>query len=384
MIHLKSIPRRSEGADSTSHGEIRASSLITDGTGSRKITYPYVIRYTDDGVITLFDTSYRLIADRGVLRRIRNSTEYKRAVRELSQKKYEHINGEVDFYRYIYSRSCPVMTRRRRDALPRTMNSMIYVPKKFTKAEPSRARILGTLEMQREAAVSKVRFWKRKRERKKLVDDRLDPIYERELARWRHERDLFEIQELARVRRSIDRARKRKERLKILLSDDEGAVDNAVDEWIATVTIPVGLEFEYVMIGDRLSVDVHVPAFDRMPEYYADVSASGIVKAKKRTARDMKSDWASFCVGITFFMASHLFDCAVGTDEIIVSSMTKDSKDNEYCVCSVKFDRRTMSSWTPGEDMMVSLDRFPHAYSARSDYALRSVEPLEFGEEKDG
>lgn len=385
MIHIKKINAKRTGASESTHTGAKLTSRISDPETGRKYDYPYMISYTDEGTITLFDTSYTVITSPAILRRIRASNEYKAKIEKMSQDKYEAINGIVDFYRFIYFRSVPVLTRAQRDALPKTITEMVYVPKEYPRPKPDIRKIKKDLEKEREREVSTIRFWRKDKMKEKYVSDRLDRIYEDELSRWRHEKDLFDIYELAKVRQSIDELEKQKHRIHILLKDDRAAIDDSIDSWIKTLEFPFDLSFEYVLHGDKIAVDVHVPSLEDTPASMAEVSASGIVKAKARSERDRKADYYRFCIGMMFFMASSMFDCAVGTDDIIVSVLAQNGGEEEECLCSARFDREYMSGWSTDTDMMDALQKTEHRVKAKGDKTFRKVEPLMFeGEKTDG
>ncbi len=378
MIHIKKVPARKMVASESDHSGAKLTSRISDPDTGKKFDYTYLISYTDEGTITLFDTGYKVITSAPILRRIRSSSEYKAKIEKMSQDKYEAINGTVDFYRFIYYRSCPVLTRRQRDALPKAIVEMVYVPKQYPHPKPDIRKLKRDLRKKREKEVSTIRFWKRDKLREQYVEDRLKRRYEDELAKWRHEKDLFDIYELSKVRQSIDELEEQKKQITILLKDDEAAVDSAVDSWSKTLEFPFDFAFEYRMYGDMIAADLHVPSLDDMPASIAEVSASGIVKAKSRSDRDRKSDYYRFCVGIMFFMASNLFDCAVGTDDIIVSVFAENSMEEEECLCSARFDREYLSKWSTDINMDDALEKLEHRLKRRGDLTLKKVEPLVF------
>ncbi|MBQ3393529.1 MAG: hypothetical protein IJG64_00025 [Oscillospiraceae bacterium] len=378
MIYIKNVQAKKIGVPENAHNSARLSSRITDPDTGNKIDYTYIISYTDEGTITLFDKDRRVITSAPLLRRIRSSAEYKAKIEKMSQDKYEAINGAVDFYRFIYYRSCPVLTRRQRDALPKAIVEMVYVPKQYPHPKPDIRKLRWDLQKQREREVSTIRFWRRDKLREQYVEDRLKRRYEDELAKWRHEKDLFDIYELSKVRQSIDELEEQKRQIMILLKDDRAAVDNAVDSWTKTLEFPFDFTFEYRMYGDMIAVDLHVPSLEAMPVSIAEVSATGIVKAKSRSERDRKSDYYRFCVGLMFFMASNLFDCAVGTDDIIVSVFAENPSEEEECLCSARFDREYLSKWSTDVNMDDALEKLEHRVKRRGDLTLKKVEPLVF------
>lgn len=126
----------------------------------------------------------------------------------------------------------------------------------------------------------------------------------------------------------------------------EAFVEGSVDGWLGALELPVEFDVQYDHRASEgvLLLDIDLPEIEDLPDQKAVELASGAVRARDKSQKELRSDYLRCVFGLALFFSSHIFNISPGIAEIWASGYTQrrdrrtgDLQD-EY-VYSVRFDR---------------------------------------------
>ena len=125
----------------------------------------------------------------------------------------------------------------------------------------------------------------------------------------------------------------------------EDAVERAIEAWLGGLSLPIDfhVDFEYDAAEGTLMADLDLPEIEHLPVTHVE-DASGKLKAKDKTQKALKQEYARCVFGLGMFCASHFFAVTPYMQRVVLSAYTqrRDAKTgdlrDEY-IYSVVFER---------------------------------------------
>ena len=96
---------------------------------------------------------------------------------------------------------------------------------------------------------------------------------------------------------------------------DPEEVEAAIGEWLNGLSLPIDFKVSYEYEDGALLADMDLPEIEHLPAQKAEPTASGDLKQKDKTQKELKAQYARCVFGLGMFCASHFF---AATPHIIV------------------------------------------------------------------
>ena len=109
--------------------------------------------------------------------------------------------------------------------------------------------------------------------------------------------------------------------------------------------------------------------------------ASGIVKIKEKTKKEIKQNYSDCVFGLAIYFASGFFNVAMAYNEVILSAYTQRRNNkgriNDDYILSVKFDRIGFSKLNYRNSAMSNCIKFENICLQNADMSFKVIEPFE-------
>lgn len=123
-------------------------------------------------------------------------------------------------------------------------------------------------------------------------------------------------------------------------------IEGVIEGWLSNLELPVEFSVDYDYQADTqcLMLDIDLPEIEDVPAEKAYELASGAVKSKEKSLKEIRADYVQCVFGLAVFFACHFFNVSPHIAEICASGYTQRRNDrtgdlqDEY-VFSVRFDR---------------------------------------------
>ena len=125
---------------------------------------------------------------------------------------------------------------------------------------------------------------------------------------------------------------------------DADAVEAAIGEWLDGLSLPIDFRVSFEYEDGALLADMDLPEIEHLPTRKAEATASGDLKQKDKTQKELKAEYARCVFGLGLFCASHFFAVTPYMQRVVLSAYTqrRDAKTgdlrDEY-IYSVVYDR---------------------------------------------
>ena len=226
-------------------------------------------------------------------------------------------------------------------------------------------------------------------DRRKLVDfkgagtkqkpspaSRTDPAVEAELARAENLTDAF----VNIGAQACDLPRDWSEQELALPPSDE-AVEAAIGDWLSRLSLPIDFNVSYEYENGVLLADMDLPEIEHLPIQKVQQTTGGDLKAKDKTQKELKAEYARCVFGLGMFCASYFFCVTPHMEKILLSAYTQrrnskgDVEDNY--IYSVVFEREAFEK--PGyqkTDPEAFICSFKNRMNKLADGTLKKIEPF--------
>ncbi len=161
---------------------------------------------------------------------------------------------------------------------------------------------------------------------------------------------------------------------------DPEAVEAAIGQWLESLSLPIDFKVSYEYEDGALLADLDLPEIEHLPEQKVLEAASGDLKAKDKTQKELKAEYARCVFGLGMFCASHFFAATPHMERVLLSAYTqrRDSRGEleDAYIYSVIFEREAFEK--PGyqrEEPEAFLCRFRNRMNKGADGALKKIEP---------
>lgn len=296
-------------------------------SGEKDVALPaFSLDLREGGELAVLDKNGREIRDEATLRAIRKSDAYKEEHGALMQDYAEQIEAETIAFVEIARASAEVE--------PGEGAS-------FREPEPTLESIRLRMEQAGEP----------------MPDGGLWAIYQEEHDAWIKRRD-----------RS---------------AGSEADVEDAIADWLEELKLPVEfeLQYEYYENDALLMLDIDLPEIEDIPDEKAGELASGAVRVKQKTQKELKQDYMRCVFGLAVFFASHCFALAPSMRNICASGFTqrRNARSGELQDCylfSIRFDREPFckQDWDKVDPYDFCMS-FPNRCNPSANGDLKEIEP---------
>lgn len=128
-------------------------------------------------------------------------------------------------------------------------------------------------------------------------------------------------------------------------------VEAQLDEWLGDLEMPVDFDIDYEYNPDNgsIMVNLDVPEIEDLPEEKATQLASGEIKAKNKTQKELREEYRTCVCGLAVFFASHIFLACPGIRTALISGYTQRRDKNtgekeDHYILTVVFEREAFET----------------------------------------
>ena len=342
----------------------------------------------DSGNYFVKDQNGQLITDESLLRKIKRTDVYKNKIQELSEKFAAEKNAETDNFVEIYKQSEVLLTETQirqnlEDLIPQK-----YIKREFTRNKPTESAVREDIEIEAKRNIKSIAFWSLKKRRSDFVNNEfplrfLDSINKYENALMEHDMN----ESIMEKEKNIEYEKifiQEKTYLEDFLMGKKELVESNIDSFLQKMTLPVDFEvsYEYDEIKGILKVDLDLPEIEDLPKSKATTLASGKVKVKEKTQKEVKEQYLVCITGLAFFFTSHFYNLSTYIDKILISGFTqriskKTGNMNDDYVYSVVFDRNKFQGIEiPSIIPYLAIEEFKHNIDYSKTFELSTIEPI--------
>lgn len=324
----------------------RSNTTSTD----RFISQTINLKFEDDGTVTFYDGNDCMITEPSMIRKIKSTPQFKSERARIMGEIFNRTNSKTEEFITIHCLSPKVDTMLNFQSTLENLKPEVYKKEIFSIHEPSKEEITLLLQNEAKQNIKSFAFWTLKKKRNEYVNLNLDTRFIKAHDNWTNEKKNFEekqnsIEEIKNNEYNEEYKMQRKA-LELAISGDSIFIENAIDEWMSTIRLPVDflLQFEYSENDKTIYVDLDLPEIEDLPQEKAVLLANETVKKKSKTQIDLKNEYIKCVFGLSVFFASNFYNISPCIEYIIISgytqrrdSKTGDVKDNY--VYSIKFTR---------------------------------------------
>lgn len=308
-----------------------------------------------DGKIILKDAAGRVITDAALIRRIQSSSQYQYQKQQLEMKRQQKTEEMLETSRQeheelvgIYKHSASVSPRSAYEKYYDSLQPEIPQGKPYEVPPPKAEDVRAELEKEAEETIHASRF-RVKKLRTQYVEDQLYPRYKEKMDAWNSEKEAFlqgQEEELARQKEeAVKEFEIQKKFLRNLLDGKSEEICSVFDSWLASCELPVEIEVHYDWQEEKgtMYVDLDLPEIEDLPETVLVKNAAGNLREKKKTQKELRSEYATVVFGLAVFISSYIFILSPAVQRVLLSGYTqrRDKEGNlkdEY-IYSIKFKR---------------------------------------------
>lgn len=165
-------------------------------------------------------------------------------------------------------------------------------------------------------------------------------------------------------------------------------VEARLDEWLGQLELPMSFdaEYEYDETNGSVMIDLDLPEIEDLPEDKIVELASGAIRAKDKTQKELKEEYQTCVLGLAVYFASHVFHASAGIGSVLVSGYTqrRDKKTGELEDCyiySIAFERKAFESKKCATENPVEFcNRFRSRINVLASGEMKKIEPYTPGE----
>ena len=160
-------------------------------------------------------------------------------------------------------------------------------------------------------------------------------------------------------------------------------VESRLDSWLEELELPMRFdaEYEYDANDGSVMLDVDFPEIEDVPEDKVVELASGAIRAKDKTQKEIREEYRTCVLGLAVYLASHVFAVSEGISDVLVSGYTqrRDKKTGERMdcyICSIAFERSEFENDDCSrEDPADFCDRFSSRINVLASGEMKQIVP---------
>lgn len=380
------------GGQSRSTSQLRAIADIADYTGDPNFSFSAGV--SDKGAIAFFDGQGNEITDGKLVTLLKKHPAYKEEkagleaeAAKVQQARAEELREATEAFIGIYKLSPPIDSDMDFKAARSQLKRKAFTPEPFTLPEPNRSATRARLQMEAENKLTAKTPWGRKKEIAEYVEGRVEQEYARELSNWNASRQRHEANQASSRLEFEGKAerqyRKRLKRIDAALSGNPSYIDWAVGKWFERCELPVEVSASYAYDpGIRvLSVDLDLPELEDLPKSQSVQLASGKLKEKDKTQKQLKEEYVTCVLGLVVFVAANMFNVSPRIESVVISGFTqrrnKAGAISDDYIVSVRFTRSEFQNARFAEaEPAKTIGKFENRLNVTSTFIMKAIEPL--------
>lgn len=160
-------------------------------------------------------------------------------------------------------------------------------------------------------------------------------------------------------------------------------VEEKLDAWLGGLELPMSFEaeYEYNEYDGSVMMDLDLPEIEDIPEDKVVELASGAIRAKDKTQKEIKEEYRTCVLGLAVYLASGVFAASDGIGNVLISGYTqrRDRKTGELEDCyiySIAFERKAFTtSKCSTEEPSEFCDRFRSRINVLASGEMKKIEP---------
>lgn len=329
--------------------------------------YDFVVN--DDGTVVFYEKNGARVTDEGLIRKLKSTDDFKRQKARIlesrkAERQAEFEKEQQSKYREIQNRTDSVITIHRQCEYVHSkleykeeldsIRTRRYTRDVFTEQPPVKDGVRYLLYNEAENNV-KAPFWKKKKVIEQYVEDNLENYYNERMDKYNEKREEFERAEDEKERKKNSfyeqEAEDRRNQVRKVFQNDPEYIEETFSKWLESITLTVdfAVDFEYDKDSGCMRIDLALPDISEIPAEKAAKLASGTVKEKPKTQKEIKQDYIQCVFGLAMFVASHYFGISIFAKEAIVSGYAerRDDRTGEMkkdCLFSLCIPRRAVEN----------------------------------------
>ena len=369
------------------------------GSGGRSgvaIPGSFQLRMNQDGRVEVLDNQGNPIYDQSVIRKIKITDSYKRAVQNLESQRqvklvenYNNAKAENDRFIEIYKLSPQVDRQERYLEILNSLRPHVYQKKQFEIPYPTEDTIRNQLVYEASENV-RGNILTVGKLRKKYVETNLQSRLNSAISWWMQQKEAFDTEEanneIAETERYNVEFNANRQYMQELINGEDQAVSEGLEYWISSCELPVeiNVDYEWHQNDHIMYLDVDLPEIEDIPEDEVVRLASGNLKEKKKTQATLKQEYVNLVFGLAIFISANVFNVSPAIHDIVISGYTqrrnKAGEVNDEYVYSIKFTRNifensALCNVNPQDFCM----RFENRSNVTSSMLMKKIEPYEVG-----
>jgi len=333
----------------------------------------FTMTLMDDGVVQITDKQGRAITDESLLRRIRQTEEYKATYDELMDAYAQQLSAATEVFTRIHTLAADISPTGQH----RAAQAHASQKEPFDQPKPTRESILPALEAAADKESERFPFYARKLKKRQYVQEQMEAFYARALDEWEQEKADWEKAQQTSAAVVLPQALSREEAGAPLL------VEQQIEQWLATLELPVefSLQYDYDENKGLLWVDLDLPEIEDLPQCKPVELKSGQVKAKDKSQKELNQDYVTCVFGLAVFFASYLFCLSPHIGQQVISGYTqrrneRSGETEDRYIYSIVFDRDAFEQGKhKKEEPYTFSQRFRNRVNLLATSELKSIEP---------
>lgn len=380
------------GGRPQSDAQLRAIADIANYTGDPNFAFSAGV--SDAGTITFFDKQGNEITDGTLVALLKKHPSYKEGkagleveAAKIQRTRAEELRKATEAFIGVYKLSPPIESDMDFKVARSQLRRDTFVPEPFASAEPNRDAVKARLQIEAEAKSTAKTPWGRRKEISEYVEGRAEREYTCELSDWNASRQRHEANQ-ASLRSEFERKaerqyQKRLKRMDAALSGNPSYIDWAVGKWFERCELPVeaSASYAYDQGARALSIDLDLPETEDLPKTQPIQLASGKLKEKDKSQRQLKKEYVTCVLGLVVFVAANMFNISPRIASVVVSGFTQRRNNagaiSDDCVVSVRFTRSELQGMRFAEvEPAETIGKFENRLNVSSTFAMKAIEPL--------
>ena len=257
----------------------------------------------------------------------------------------------------------------------------------FDEPVPKEDDLRLSLALEAKNEIKSFAFWKLKKLRSDFVDKEFLARYPVLFEEWNKRKTQHENDESNREIQTNNQYQinyeTQKELLENAITGNREYIECKINEWVLSIELPVkfNLQYEYNDSG-IIKIDLDLPEIDELPKEKAIQLASGQIKRKEKTQKELKHEYMRCIFGLAVFISSYLFDISPVIHEIVVSGYTqrrnkRTGENQDDYIYSVKFHRSGFVGIDFNTiDIISFFEQFENRYILSQTYELKTIIPF--------
>ena len=337
-------------------------------------------------ILIIEDKNGRLLSDESLIRKIKKSDSYKKAVYDLIESRKKSIDEETEKFINIFKYTPEIIAENRFQTELDNLKPETYKVKKYDIIEPKIEIIKFDLEIIAKKNIRKIFFWKNKKLRQDFVEENLQKMFLEKTFEWQNNNKDFNVNE-KNIKESKDKEyladylSVKNELEKILIGDND-YIESKIESIISEITLPIEFTIDYEYEKQNLKINLDLPEIEHMPTEKASILLSGKISIKNKTQKELKQEYSQCVTGIAFFLAGTFYNISPKIENVIISGYTQrlnkvNGKIEDQYIYSIKFTREIFSNLNiKSINSLDAFENFENNLNASASFDFKTVNPL--------